>query len=176
MLPMLFVTPVGILLGLSADDLIAAVGIATPSPGSAATPPVIATLPPTSASAPSPTPGFATVALTFGAEGIGPGQFNDARHVAVDGTGSIYVAEWVGGSRVQRFDPSGQFVSLWTVADSQAIVTDLAADRQGTVYVIQGRKISRYNGTTGEALGQIVYEGQPGFEAMAVTAEGGHPF
>ena len=30
---------------------------------------------------------FATVLLNFGSEGIGPGMFNDARSIAVDGAG-----------------------------------------------------------------------------------------
>src|SRR5215213_6456429 len=47
---------------------------------------------------------FATVLLEFGSEGIGPGMFNDARSIAVDGAGRIYVGEYTGG-RIQVFDP-----------------------------------------------------------------------
>ena len=36
---------------------------------------------------------FATVLFDFGSEGIGPGMFNDARSIAVDGAGRIYVGE-----------------------------------------------------------------------------------
>jgi DNA-directed RNA polymerase subunit RPC12/RpoP len=49
---------------------------------------------------------FANVLLEFGSEGIGPGMFNDARSIGVDGAGRIYVAEYTGG-RVQVFDPAG---------------------------------------------------------------------
>lgn len=36
-------------------------------------------------------PGFGTVQLSFGSEGIGPGLFTDARSIAVDAAGQIYV-------------------------------------------------------------------------------------
>ena len=39
---------------------------------------------------------FATVLLEFGREGIGPGMFTDARSIAVDGAGRIYVGEYSG--------------------------------------------------------------------------------
>lgn len=121
-----------------------------------------------------PTPGFASIALTFGDEGIGPGHFTDARHIAVDGAGNIYVGEWEEGSRIQVFTPNGEFVSLWRVADLEAIVTGLAADRQGIVYVIQKSRLSRYDGATGEFLGQVTYADKTGgFEDVVATADGG---
>src|SRR5688500_3656806 len=55
---------------------------------------------------------FGTVLLTFGREGIGPGMFTDARSIAVDGDGRIYVGEYTGG-RIQVFDPAGKFVNQW---------------------------------------------------------------
>jgi sugar lactone lactonase YvrE len=123
---------------------------------------------------PSPTPGLVSLVSTFGQEGLNPGQFTDARHVAVDGAGIIYVAEWKEGSRVQRFDPNGKFLSQWTVADPKAIVTGLAADRQGTVYVIQGSSLSRYRGETGELLRPVTYEEETsGFEAVTSVPDGG---
>jgi ribosomal protein L7/L12 len=167
--PLLFLTPVVALLGFSANNLagVSATVIALSSPTPAPTPR------PTHTPAPTPTPAFADLAQTFGGEGIGPGQFSDARHIAVDGEGYIYVGEWVGGSRIQRFDPSGKFVSLWTVTDPKAIVTDLAADRQGNVYVIQGRRLYHYNSASGELLGEITYGSETAFEAIAPLADGG---
>jgi hypothetical protein len=44
----------------------------------------------------SSSPGFAKVLLKFGSDGIGPGQFKDARTVAVDGDDRIYVADYTG--------------------------------------------------------------------------------
>src|SRR6185436_902489 len=55
------------------------------------------------AATPPAPPAFADVVLRFGSEGTGAGRFEDARSVAVDGAGRIYVAEYSGG-RVQVFD------------------------------------------------------------------------
>ena len=114
---------------------------------------------------------FAPVVLEFGSEGIGPGMFTDARSIAVDGAGRIYVGEYTGG-RIQVFDSAGKFVSQWTVGDRKTLLRGLAADRKGTVYVVHGGGIDRYRGETGEKLGQIEY-GQSGFDDVTTTAEGG---
>lgn len=90
------------------------------------------------------------VVLSFGEEGIGPGRFDDARHIALDGDGFIYVGEYTGG-RIQRFDAAGQFMTQWLV-DTERPLRGLAADRNGVVYVVQGGQIRRYQGSTGEAL------------------------
>src|ERR1700752_3297643 len=50
---------------------------------------------------------FANVLLEFGSEGIGPGMFTDARSIAVDGTGRIYVGEYTGGG-IQVFGQAGK--------------------------------------------------------------------
>jgi streptogramin lyase/uncharacterized Zn finger protein (UPF0148 family) len=121
---------------------------------------------------PIPKP-YASVAFTFGSEGIGPGKFTDARHVAVDAQGNIYVAEWEDGSRVQQFDPAGNFVSLFTPSQSDGILTDLAVDRKGIVYLLQETEIYRYDGASGEFLGEIQYQEENSFESMATTVENG---
>jgi DNA-binding beta-propeller fold protein YncE len=120
---------------------------------------------------PAPTPGFATTVLKFGGEGIGPGSFTDARSVAVDGDGRIYAADYIGG-RVQVFDSAGKFQTQWMV-DTKMPLRALAADRRGTVYVVQSGKIWRYEGATGKALGEIPYAEGWGFDDVAVTADGG---
>ena len=56
---------------------------------------------------PSATPAFAQPALQFGEKGIGPGLLTDARYIGVDGSGTIYVADYQGG-RVQTFDSTGK--------------------------------------------------------------------
>ncbi len=114
---------------------------------------------------------FATVLLEFGSEGIGPGMFSDARSIAVDGAGRIYVGEYTGG-RIQVFDPAGKFVSQWSIGDRKTILRGLAADRKGTVYVVQGGGIDRYHGETGEKLGQVESE-RSSFDDVSVTANGG---
>ena len=115
--------------------------------------------------------GFATVLLDFGSEGIGPGMFTDARSIAVDGAGRIYVGEYQGG-RIQVFDPSGKFVTQWSIGDRKTILRGLAADRKGTVYAVHGGWIERYQGETGEKLGQLEYE-RSGFDDVTTAADGG---
>lgn len=114
---------------------------------------------------------FATELLAFGSEGIGPGMFTDARSIAVDGEGRIYVGEYTGG-RIQVFDSAGKFISQWSIGDRKTILRGLAADRKGTVYVAQGGKIARYQGDTGEKLGELEYQ-RSGFDDVAVGADGG---
>jgi sugar lactone lactonase YvrE/DNA-directed RNA polymerase subunit RPC12/RpoP len=114
---------------------------------------------------------FATELLTFGSEGIGPGMFNDARSIGVDGDGRIYVGEYTGG-RVQVFDLTGKFLNQWSIGDRKTILRGLATDRKGVVYVAQGGKVARYQGDTGEKLGELAYE-RTGFDDVAVGADGG---
>jgi DNA-binding beta-propeller fold protein YncE len=123
--------------------------------------------------APPPSPGapaYADVTLKFGAEGIGPGSFNDARSIAVDGDGRIYVGEYSGG-RVQVFDAAGKFITQW-FADRSMPLRGLAADRRGTVYVVQRGKIQRYEGATGQPLGEVPYGRDLGFDDVTVAADG----
>jgi len=114
---------------------------------------------------------FATVLLEFGSEGIGPGMFKDARSVAVDAAGRIYVGEYTGG-RIQVFDADGKFLTQWTIGDRKTILRGLAADRKGTVYAVHGGGINRYRGETGEKLGQLEYE-RSGFDDVSAAADGG---
>ena len=135
-----------------------------------------ATQPPNTPTRPNPpakekTNSFATVLLDFGSEGIGPGMFNDARNIAVDGAGRIYVGEYTGG-RIQVFDAAGKFVNQWSVGDRKTILRGLAADRKGMIYVVHGGGIERYRGETGEKLGQLDYE-RSGFDDVTTGADGG---
>jgi DNA-binding beta-propeller fold protein YncE len=116
-------------------------------------------------------PGFAKVIMNFGSEGIGPGMFKDARAIAVDASGKIYVGEYSGG-RVQVFDPEGKFITQWTV-DPKMPLTGIAADRGGTIYVVQSGTISRYEGASGKLLGELGYSGGWGFDDVTVAADGG---
>ena len=114
---------------------------------------------------------FANVVFEFGSEGIGPGMFNDARSIAVDGAGRIYVGEYSGG-RIQVFDPAGKFVTQWTIGDRKTLIRGMAADRKGTIYVAESGRIDRYKGETGEKLGTLEYA-RNGFDDVAVGADGG---
>ncbi|PYS81101.1 MAG: hypothetical protein DMF67_17990 [Acidobacteria bacterium] len=112
--------------------------------------------------------GYAQPELSFGSEGTGPGNFKDARSVAVDADGHIYVGEYEGG-RIQVFDPAGKFLTQWT-ADRRMPLRGMAADRRGTLYVVQDDKITRYDGMTGKALGVLPSRG---YDDVAATADGG---
>lgn len=114
---------------------------------------------------------FATTTLQFGSEGIGPGMFKDARSIAVDGSGRIYVGEYIGG-RIQVFDSEGKFITQWTV-DPKMPLRGLAADRNGVVYVVQSGNITRHEGETGKLLGTISYSEGWGFDHIRVAADGG---
>jgi len=120
-------------------------------------------------SAPPAPPAFADVVLRFGSKGTGAGRFEDARSVAVDGAGRIYVAEYSGG-RVQVFDSVGTFVTQW-MADPRMPLLDLEVDRGGTVYVVQSGRIRRYEGATGRLLGTVDGAGQ-GVQDLVLALDG----
>ena len=98
-------------------------------------------------------------------------MFTDARSIAVDGAGRIYVGEYTGG-RIQVFDSGGKFITQWNIGDRKTLLRGLAADRKGTVYVAQGGRIESYRGETGEKLGQLEYE-RSGFDDVTAGADGG---
>lgn len=136
------------------------------------TPPLPRAVPTSPTPRPSPAePGFASVVQTFGSEGIGPGMFTDARGIAVDGAGRIYVGEY-GSGRIQVFDAEGKFITEW-MADTHMPLRGMAADRKGTVFVAQRGVISRYDGATGRMTGQLDYPAGRGFDDVAATADGG---
>lgn len=125
-----------------------------PPPPRASVTPAVPTPPTPAIPNPPPAPPAGAsfrVVLSFGEEGIGPGGFEDARHIALDGDGYLYVGEYTGG-RIQRFDSTGRFMTQWLVDTEQAL-RGLAADRNGIVYAVQRGEIRRYRGATGEALG-----------------------
>src|SRR5437763_12404229 len=112
--------------------------------------------------------GYAQPELSFGSEARAPGNFTDARSIALDADGNIYVGEYSGG-RIQVFDQGGKFLNQWTV-DRKMPLRGMAADRRGTVFVVQSDKITRYEGTTGKALG-VVASG--GYDDVATASDGG---
>jgi hypothetical protein len=127
--------------------------------------------PPEPPSATPEPPSFGHKVLEFGKEGIGAGMLTDARSIAVDGAGRIYVAEY-GSGRIQAFDSVGNFLRQWNVGTNR-YVTGMAADHDGHVYVTHTGKIFRFDGATGDLLGEVAYSGGQGFTSVAVTADGG---
>lgn len=164
-------------LGLALVGLIVAVlvGVFALRQGGEAAPPSGA---PTPAAPTLPVPGaapeapaFAREVLRFGREGVGAGRFTDARSVAVDGAGRVYVAEY-GGGRVQVFDSLGRFQTQW-IANPDMPLRDLDADREGTVYVVQSGRIRRYDGATGALRDEFRHPGGPtGYDALALALDG----
>ena len=140
-----------------------------PAPATASPTPVAVAPPPPVAQEAGP-PAFAEPVLRFGGEGTGAGRFEDARSVAVDGAGRIYVAEYTGGW-VQVFDSTGTFLTQW-MADPRMPLVDLAADRGGTVYVVQSGRIRRYEGATGRLLGEIPAPRRSGYDDVTVALDG----
>jgi streptogramin lyase len=116
-------------------------------------------------------PSIATVTLKLGSEGIGPGMFSDARSIAVNGAGNIYVGEYSGG-RIQVFDANGKFITQW-IANAKMPLRGLAADRKGNVYVVQSGNIQKFEGLTGKPLGELSYSEGWGFDDIVATADGG---
>lgn len=106
----------------------------------------------------------------FGKEGVGAGHFKDARSIAVDAQGHIYIGEYTGG-RIQVFDASGKFVTQWTV-DPKMPLRGMTADRRGTVYVVQKGEINKYEGTSGKFLGRVGAGGGR-YDDVWATPDGG---
>lgn len=120
----------------------------------------------------TPTPGAANVTLSFGSEGIGPGQFQDARSIAVNNTtGDIYVGEYTGG-RIQVFDGEGNFKTQFLV-DTEMPLRGMDVDRSGNLYVVQSGLINKYNGETGELIEELPWDSGWGFDDVVVTPDGG---
>ncbi len=75
--------------------------------------------------------------LSFGSEGIEPGQFTKPRNLAVSPDGSrVYVLD-SGVGRVQYFDSNGNFLGQWNSANGQAFseLWGIAVGPDGSVYL-----------------------------------------
>ena len=108
-----------------------------------------------------PLPTFTPIAellLKFGAQGTGQGEMDDARFIAVDPQGNIFVADYSGG-RIQKFDPLGSFLMLINVpppdSGNQIYTSGIGIDSQGRLYVDRNGEILIFNGTDGSLLNTI---------------------
>ena len=90
----------------------------------------------------------ASQGLMFGGKGTDPGLFNDVRGLAVNpSTGAIVAADYHDG-RVQAFDPNGKFLTQWIMPGGKsAIITGMAGDSSGNVYIVTGGNIMLYDST-----------------------------
>jgi hypothetical protein len=95
-----------------------------------------------------------SIILSFGEEGLNPGQITDAETIAVDEQGNIFVADFKDG-RIQQFDPQGNFVHLWDAGDGQMIIWALEVDQNGILYAAAEHEILRYDINTGDRLASV---------------------
>lgn len=102
------------------------------------------------------TPAFAEQTLVFGSEGIGPGMLSDSRTITVDGAGNVYIGDYIGG-RIQVFDQNGNYQTLWNI-DPDIYLAGMVVTQDGTLFVAQNGDIQRFNGKTGELLGEVKYK------------------
>jgi DNA-binding beta-propeller fold protein YncE len=70
---------------------------------------------------------------SWGEPGTEPGQFHVPHGIAIDRNGTVYVADRE-NSRIQRFDPEGQFVDQWS---GIARPCQVAIGQGGEVYVAE---------------------------------------
>jgi DNA-binding beta-propeller fold protein YncE len=116
---------------------------------------------------------YPRVVLEFGGQGTGVGMFSDARHVGVDASGNIYVADYSGG-RVQVFDAQGEFKTQWEVGDGDDVyVTGMAVTRDGSVYLVYGSDLFKHDGESGDLISQVDYVDGWGFGDVAALPDGG---
>lgn len=96
--------------------------------------------------------------ITFSGKGTGPGLFTDARNIAVDQRGQVFVVEWNRG-RVQRFEADGKFVGQWSITPwpEYDTVKGISIDTNGVLYVAHQKDIWRYDGDTGKLLGKLTF-------------------
>lgn len=113
----------------------------------------------------------ASVVNSFGGKGTGPGLWDNARDLTVDGKGYVYVDDRNTG-RIQRFDAHGQYVSYWDVSRTSSNGPEcLTADRTGNVYACQDGQLLKYDGVTGKLLGR--YAGPSGITTAATMLDNG---
>ncbi len=153
----LFAAAVGIMASTGVFSLISSAGQPEPSDplqtGQAMVNQVQTLVPEFKASSTPP----AAVLLQFGAQGSGAGQLDDARQIAIDPDGNIFVADYQDG-RVQKFDPSGKFrLLINTPPDKQDYTTieDMAADYAGKLYVARRGDILVFDTADGKLIQTI---------------------
>jgi hypothetical protein len=114
----------------------------------------------------------ATVALTFGSKGTGPGFLQQTFGLAVDGQGVIYVADYMNTGRVQRFDPDGRFKSQWIAEKWQSgkdspNVYGIAVDDHNVLHVARSDGLFRFAADSGKLLSMM--EGGDGWTSNSVS-------
>jgi DNA-binding beta-propeller fold protein YncE len=92
----------------------------------------------------TPMPGLATMLLKFGEPGSSAGQFTNARAVAVDPQGRIFIGE-AGSGRVQIFDPTGKVQTEWKTGSQDSALQAIAVDPlTGSLFVSESGILFRF--------------------------------
>lgn len=116
------------------------------------------------------TPSSASLALSFGTEGIAPGQLNDARAIGVAPDGRIFVADRDSG-RLQYFNAQGEVQGQWQM-NEEKFIDGLAIDRAGHLFTIESSDIFRYDLETGEQQTEYTFdEIAISYSGIATTAD-----
>ncbi|MBI4791022.1 MAG: TIGR03663 family protein [Chloroflexi bacterium] len=134
-----------------------------------------------------------TATRTFGSAGVGNGQFNYPRSVAMDAQGNIYVVD-SDNHRIQKFDSTSKFVTMWGSKSPDNLPAPagtfnqpwgIAVDKSGSVYVADtwNHRIQKFDsngkpllawGTNGDTRG--IAQSLPlqfyGPRAIALDAQG----
>lgn len=101
---------------------------------------------------------IAKVVLSFGEEGNGPGQTEDARSIAVDMDENVYLADY-STARVQKFDPAGTFQWIIEIPKNSFSgdknIWSLVCDTKGTLWVARTGDLLQYSTADGKAKGTI---------------------
>ncbi len=112
------------------------------------------------------------VVLEFGGTGMGAGLFQNARYIAVDANGHIYIGEFETG-RIQVFDTNGIYITQWSFGDTDnCYLQAMAASRNGELYLIYGSELLIHDGMTGELLGSLAHPNGWGFDDVEVCVDG----
>lgn len=112
------------------------------------------------------------VVLEFGGTGMGAGLFQNARYIAVDANGHIYIGEFETG-RIQVFDTNGIYITQWSFGDpDNYYLQAMAASRNGELYLIYGSELLIHDGMTGELLGSLAHPNGWGFDDVAACVDG----
>jgi hypothetical protein len=93
----------------------------------------------------------------FGSSGLGPGQIQSPRAIAVSPlTGNVYVADFGDENKVVEYGPNGMYLRHWGLAIPPV---SLAVDYYGNVYVVDDAGELHAFSATGTELGLVANTG-----------------
>src|SRR5262249_3554460 len=117
-----------------------------------------ATTPGKAAASAAPGSDIAKVVLTFGEEGNGAGQTEDARSIGVDMDDNVFLADY-STARVQKFDATGKFQWIIEIPKNSFSgdknIWSLVCDTKGTLWVARTGDLLQFSTADGKAKGTI---------------------